>query len=132
MTLRKWPKYQDWLLRFLLRRLLLWYPVRRSAVGRSRRVPRTRFKGLGGSGQRQVTKGFRNRSMRWTVRYRDAASRAEPGVQALALLSVSWDMASGLDGQAECTRRGGTYTREGIALMSVSVIWGGTYRCCTQ
>jgi len=38
---------------------------------------------------------------------RDAA---EPDVQALALLSVSWDMASGLDGQAECSQRGGTHT----------------------
>ncbi|KAN0085043.1 hypothetical protein V8E54_001510 [Elaphomyces granulatus] len=44
--------------------------------------------------------------------YRDAASRAEPDVQALALMSVSWDMALGLDGQAECRQNGGTRTHE--------------------
>jgi len=43
---------------------------------------------------------------------RDTASRAEPDVQVLALLSASWDMASGLDGQAECSQRGGTHTHE--------------------
>jgi hypothetical protein len=37
--------------------------------------------------------------------------RAEPDVQALALLSVLWDMASGLDGQAECRQRKGTHTQ---------------------
>ncbi|KAN0083766.1 hypothetical protein V8E54_002854 [Elaphomyces granulatus] len=43
---------------------------------------------------------------------RDAASRAEPDVQALALISVSWDMALGLDGRAECRQSGGTHTHE--------------------
>ncbi|KAN0079299.1 hypothetical protein V8E54_004513 [Elaphomyces granulatus] len=43
---------------------------------------------------------------------RDAASRAEPDVQALALMSVSWDMALGLDGRAECRQSGGTHIHE--------------------